>query len=134
MSIIKEQDFRFANIFKNVFMAYGLSLTLLIVFAMVLTYTSFPESSISTVVLIVSIISILFGAKLSATKAKSRGWLIGSVTGFLYMLILYFVSLFFNQRPILDMHVLFILLMGFIVGAVGGIIGINFKKTEKRYR
>lgn len=131
---IKDQDFRFINMLKNVLMAYILSIILLIVFAIILTYTSFPEGSIPTVVLVVSIIGILFGAKLSASKAKSRGWLVGSVTGLLYMLILFLISLLFNQRPAWDMHVLFIFAVGFIAGAVGGVIGINFKKPEKRYR
>lgn len=134
VTFVKEQDLRLVNVFKNILIAYALSLFLLLIFAIMLTYTTIPESSITMVVLVVSIIGILYGAKLSASKAKSRGWLIGSVTGLLYMFILYLVSILANNRPILDMHVLFVFVIGLIAGAVGGVIGINFKKSEKRYR
>ncbi len=133
-AFIKEQDVKVMNIFKNILIAYVLSLVLLLIFAVILTYTNIPESSITTVVLAVSIIGILYGSKLSASKAKSRGWLIGSVTGLLYMFILYLISLLANNRVIFDMHVLSVFIIGIVAGAVGGIIGINFKKNEKRHR
>lgn len=130
----RQIDFSISNIIKNVLKSYILSIILLIIFAAILTYSDFPESSIPTVVLIVSIVSILYASKLSANKVKNRGWLIGSITGFFYATILYLISLIFNQRAIFDMHVLFIFVISMLFGAIGGVIGINFKKTEKRYR
>lgn len=134
LAAIEEQGLSLKGILKSVFISYGLSIILLAIFAIILTYTNFPEGSIPTVVLIISIISILYAAKMSAKKAKSKGWLVGSIAGLTYMFILYLISLIFTQRPVFDAHVLFVLLIGVITGAVGGIIGINFKKPEKRFR
>lgn len=119
---------------KSVFLSYVLSIVLLAIFAIILTYTSFPESSISMVVMIVSIISILYAAKMSAGKVKSRGWLAGATTGLFYMVILYLISLIFIQRPVFDIQVLKVFGIGILVGAVGGVIGINLKKNEKKRR
>lgn len=131
---MSEQGINFRTIFKSVLMSYVLSIILLAIFAIVLTYTSFPESSISTVVMGVSIISILYAAKLAAEKAKSRGWLIGSAAGLLYMFILYLISLVFTHRPVFDAHALMVFGIGILAGAIGGIIGINLKTSEKKRR
>lgn len=131
---IEEQGLNTTTIIKSVLISYGLSIVLLAIFAIILTYTSFPESSIPTVVLVVSILSILYAGKLSAKKAKSRGWLAGSITGLLYMVILYLISLTFTQRAVFDSYVILIFILGLITGAVGGIIGINLKKPEKRFK
>lgn len=134
INAIDENDNNAGIVFKSIIKAYVLSLVLLATFAAILTYTSFSESSIPIAVMVVSIISILYASKCSAKKAKSRGWLIGSITGFTYMFILYLISLVFIERPVFDMHVLLIWVVGLISGAIGGIIGINLKKPEKRLR
>lgn len=131
---MNEQSLNGAEIIKSVFISYGLSIFLLALFAVILTYTSVPESYISNVVFIISIVSILYAGKIATKKVKSRGWLIGSITGIVYMLILYLLSLIFTKRPVFDMHVLFIFAMGFLAGAIGGIFGINLRKQEKRYK
>lgn len=131
---IQEQGVSIKTILKGVLTSYILSVILLAIFAVIITYTNFPESSIPTVVLTISILSILYAGKIAAKKAKSKGWLVGSVSGLMYMFILYLISLIFSQRAVFDAHVAFIFLIGLVAGAVGGIIGINFKKSEKRYR
>lgn len=127
-----EQGINFKTIIKSVLISYVLSIILLAIFSIILTYTSFPESSISLVVMVVSIISILYAAKIAAAKAKSRGWIIGSAAGLMYMFILYLISLIFTHRPVFDSHVFSIFGIGLLAGAIGGVIGINLKKNEKK--
>ena len=131
---MSEQGINFKMIIKSVFMSYVLSIVLLAIFAAVLTYTSFPETSISAVVMAVSIISILYAAKMAAVKGKNRGWLIGATAGLLYMFILYLISLVFTHRPVLDSHILMVFGIGVLAGAIGGVIGINLRKNEKKRR
>lgn len=131
---IQDEGLSLSTILKSVFISYGVSIVLLAIFAIILTYTSFPESSISTTVLMVSILSILYASKIAAKKAKNRGWLVGSITGLVYMIILYLISFIFTERVVFDLHVLCIFLTGLVAGAIGGVVGINLKKPEKRYR
>lgn len=134
VSSIEDSGLNIKTIIKSIIISYGLSLILFVIFAAILTYTRFPENAIPTIVLVVTIISIIYAAQLSAKKAKSRGWLVGSITGLMYIFILYIISLIFTQRAVFDTHLLVIFLIAFISGAVGGVIGINIKKPEKKYR
>lgn len=131
---IQDSGFKVSTIAKSIFFAFLLSIVLLFVFSIILTYTNFPESTIPTVVLTITIISIIFGAEMSGKKARTRGWLTGGITGLTYIILLYIISIIFVERPIFNSHLLVILLISFVSGSLGGIIGINLKKSEKKNR
>lgn len=114
------------NILKCVGLAYVITLVIFLILAIILTYTQFPETMVPSAVIIGTVISILFAGSCVAGKAKTRGWLNGAIAGIVYMLILYIISsLIVGFR--VDNHVIFMLILGTIAGALGGIVGINLK-------
>ena len=76
----------------NVAVTYAVMLVCLFVFALIVTYTDFPEEFVSAVVLVMTVISIMLSGILTARKSGRKGWLCGAVSGVVYMLTLFGLS------------------------------------------
>lgn len=119
-------------ILKGTIFGYGAIIPFFITFALILTYTKFPEKYISLAVMITSIISIMYAGSVSAKGFDSKGWLQGGFTGLFYMLILYLASSVIFKKYTLDRTVLTNGLIGILSGITGGIIGTNTKSKKRR--
>ena len=80
------------RIIKGSLLSIIVSVIFLIIFAMLLTYTSLSENTITPVVLAIVGLSILLGSYLSTKKINKKGILNGAMVGVIYMLILYIIS------------------------------------------
>ena len=69
-----------------------ITIALLIVFALFLTYTSMPESTIPMVTLVITGISILIGSQISSVHIKKNGIINGMSVGLIYILTIYLLS------------------------------------------
>jgi putative membrane protein (TIGR04086 family) len=116
-----------STIGKGLFISILISLILILIYGLLLTYTGISESSMPTVIMVITIISIGLSSIYVAMRVTSRGWLNGAITGLLYMIIVFLISLLFKTGISMDKFILFRMLMGFIIGALAGIIGINLK-------
>lgn len=112
---------------KSVLMAYIISIIMLIVYGIILSITSLSETSLPTAVMIITVASIALAGIYSAIKVESMGWLNGAIVGLSYMVILFLLGIIFKTGAALDSFLLFRLFLGFVVGALAGIIGINLK-------
>ena len=113
---------------KSLMLSYGFTFAVFAVFALLLQYTSLTDSIIGTVVFITMVFAIMIAGFTVARRATSRGWLNGAVGGMLYVLILYILGALFVTGFVFDKHVVALLIIGFLSGAFGGIVGINMKK------
>jgi|LSQX01.2.fsa_nt_gb putative membrane protein (TIGR04086 family) len=127
-SVSPEDRIRISTILKGVFLSYIITMVIFLIFATVITYTDFPESTIPAIVVVATIFSIVIGGAGVAKKAKSKGWLNGALTGATYIIILYFISALSLVGFVFDKNVIYMLILGIISGAFGGILGINLKK------
>lgn len=114
---------------KGIIVSYIITIPTFIVFAFILTYTSFPERLISPAVIITTIISILIAGSTATRNVRNKGWLNGGFVGLVYMLLLYLVSSAVYRNFSIDRQVITMLLIGVITGSIGGIIGINVKRN-----
>ena len=116
---------------KNVFKGIGISMIFtiicLFIFAILLTYTTISESTITPVIIIVTGVSILVGSSIGNSKIKKNGILNGALVGGGYILILYLLSSLLNVRFSLNMQSVIMIAIGVIFGILGGIIGVNRK-------
>jgi putative membrane protein (TIGR04086 family) len=118
-------------ILKGILVSYIITIPVFIIFAFILSCTDFPTKYVNAVVIIVTIASIVVAGAVSTRKVKSKGWLNGGIVGFLYILILYFLgSIVFNNFR-LGGNVISMLIIGVLMGAVGGIIGINLRHKSR---
>lgn len=112
---------------KGILLAYVISIICIMIYGILLVFTGLSESSMSTVITVITLVCIALAGIYTAIKGESRGWLNGAIVGIVYMIILIFLSLLFKTGMTLDKFVLFRIFMGFVIGTLSGIIGVNLK-------
>lgn len=117
---------------KGVILAFCLTLVLLTVSSLVVTYTNVSENAIFALSLTCAVISMGAGSISAAKTAARRGYLKGALCGGTYVLVLYIIASLINGGFIFTSHTLMLFAIGVIVGALGGIIGINTGGRRKR--
>ena len=121
------KSFQFSLILKGTLLAAILAMSLSLVFGVLLSYTSLPESELS--------INIIFGASIfvaafiSAHQAGTSGLYYGLAVGLGFILLVLILSaIFWAETPSwLKMGEKAIIAL--ISGGVGGIIGVLFPKS-----
>lgn len=112
---------------KSIVSAVLISLVLMFVLAVVLAVTSVQENIMSFSIIFISAISILISAFYASKKIKEKGIICGAIVGFMYMIVLYFISSFLNWNFSLTLETISMMAAGIIGGAFGGILGVNLK-------
>lgn len=129
------------NVVKNVFSGFGkavlfaLGFTLIVFFiaALLLTYTGLSENTIPFITTVTMAISMVLAGFMSAKAGKSRGYLNGGLTGILYALLLYIISMLVSGSFFCNVYILILFAIGITCGAFGGILGVNMRAGRKRY-
>lgn len=116
------------SILKSIGISFGFTLVVFLLFALLITHTSFPESAIGTVVLITTVLSIMLAGIIISRRATTKGWLNGAIAGLIYTSVLYIIGALSVTGLVFDKQVVIMALIGFFAGAFGGIIGINMRK------
>ncbi len=115
------------NIAKGVGIALLTTFALLIIFAIILTYTQVSENIINPVIIVITAISILIGSSIGNIKMKKNGLLNGALIGGIYIFTIYLISSILNWKFGLEMQSIIMIAIGMIFGILGGIIGVNKK-------
>ena len=113
------------RIIKGSGIALGITILLLFIFAILLTYTNIQESAMIPVVVIITAISILIGSSLSTLRIKKNGLLNGALVGVIYILLIYIISSLTGSGFSLNIMSVIMLVSSIIAGMIGGIIGVN---------
>ncbi len=131
--ITEENEFKKKSlcIIKGCAFSIILSIILLTIFALLLTYTTLSETTIVPVVLTITGISILCGSTISSRKIKKNGMLYGGIVGLIYIIILYLASSISSTGFSLSANSFIMLIVGIITGIIGGIIGVNLNTRKK---
>ncbi|MBR0350925.1 MAG: TIGR04086 family membrane protein [Clostridia bacterium] len=124
---MEKENKQIINIVKGVGISLISTLLLLIIFSIILTFTSIPENVINPVIIILTAISILFGSSITNMKIKKNGLLNGGIIGGIYMVIIYLISSILNWDFSINLEALIFIAVGIIFGLIGGIIGVNKK-------
>lgn len=113
------------RIIKGDIIAIIITLISLFVFAVVLTYTQVPESTINPVIIVTSAISILIGSSISTLKIKKKGLINGFFVGLIYILIIYIIASIMGTGFMLNVEATIMVILSILAGMLGGIIGVN---------
>lgn len=117
----------FVLMLKGIAIAMGLTLIMILVLSIVLSFSNVSENVMMPTVIFISSFSILIGGFLVAKRMDSKGIVYGSAVGLTYMLILYLTSSFLNFNFSLNFNALIMIALGVLGGAIGGILGVNLK-------
>lgn len=129
MNNINENEFtkNIIRIIKGSVTAIILTLLLLLVFAIILTYTSLNENVINPVIIVISVVSILIGSSISTLKISKNGLLNGGLVGIIYILTIYLLSSITSSGFGINLYSIIMIILSIIAGMIGGIIGVNMK-------
>ena len=127
VNVSKKESNSLIKIIKGSIIAVIITIFLLIIFSAILTYTNVGESTIPTVIIIISSISILIGSQISTSKIKKNGILNGCLIGIIYILFLYVISSILIKRISLNSYSILMIATSILLGGMGGIIGVNRK-------
>ena len=113
------------RILKGSITAIVITLILLFIFAILLTYTKLKENIISPVVIVVTAISILIGSSISTLKIKKNGLLNGALVGIIYIVTIYLISSVTGSGFACNINTIIMIVSSIVAGMLGGIIGVN---------
>jgi putative membrane protein (TIGR04086 family) len=119
-----QKGINYIEIIKGVLFAYLLTIFLFLILGGILFFTKASENIIPSAVVIISAISILAAGICVTKKTERLGWLNGGLMGFLYVLLLFMFSAFKSQLTF-GVSTIIDLALGFVIGAISGILGIN---------
>ncbi len=117
----------FVLMLKGIAVAMGLTLMMILVLSIVLSFSNISENVMMPAVIFISSFSILIGGFLVAKRMDSKGIVYGSAVGLAYMFILYLTSSFLNFNFSLNFNAIIMIALGVLGGAIGGILGVNLK-------
>lgn len=123
-----EKKFVILKILTSIFIAFAISIIILIGCALLITYTDCGDKNLNLVIMIINIISITIASFDVAKIFKNKGWLWGMFMGVLYAFILNITGLIIFKKIIFTAKNMINFLICISSGTIGGIIGINLKK------
>lgn len=113
------------TIMKGTLISIILTLVLLFILAIVLTYTKVSENMIPAAIIVITAISLLIGSTIANKKMKKNGILNGGIIGAIYLLTIYIVSSAVSGSFLLGLKSIIMVVVGMIFGIIGGVIGVN---------
>ena len=120
------------SVIKGTVMGYIFLVAAFGVLAAIYTYTAFPAGMLSPFTQGITAFSIILCGILSSRNIQGFGWLHGMAAGFVYSIIRFMAGAFASNGFGFDKNLFSMLLFGLLLGAAGGIIGINFKRNNGR--
>lgn len=113
------------NILKGSITSIILTLVLLFIFSIILTYTNVQENIMPPVVMIITAISILVGSSISTLKIRKKGIINGALVGIIYTVTIYFISSITGSGFSCNINTIIMMFSSVVAGMLGGIIGVN---------
>lgn len=115
------------RILKGSILSIVTTLLILLIYAIILTYTSITEMTMPTVIIITTALSILIGSQITTSKIKKNGILNGILVGTIYIMFLYIISSTITKNFSLNNYSIIMIVVSIVTGGLGGIIGVNKK-------
>lgn len=110
---------------KTLFLAFVISFVCIIIYSIILSFTSVSDDTMAIITQVITMISIVVAALYCGKKVRSKGWLYGMIVGLLFVLLMIPISMIWGQTPVFDKYFAAKIIMGSLVGFIGGIIGVN---------
>ena len=115
------------HILKGLGYAYILTLIVLLLYNVLLTFTNISTDSIAIVTSFITTISSAFGGFYTCKHIKEKGLFYGVLVGLLYIILLIVMYYLAKENYILDITVLYKSILVSLSGGIGGVLGVNFK-------
>lgn len=121
----KSKDSMLLIYIKSIFKALIGIVVLFLVLALLMTYTSIPQSVIMMLAFVLVIFDLAFCGMQSAYNMRKNGFFNGLMSGTLYVFILVILSMALIPGFTLDPKLLIKAVSGILASGIGGMIGVN---------
>lgn len=118
------------RIIKGSVFSILLTIVLLFIFSILLTYTNINENITPIVLIAITALSILIGSIISSLHISKNGIINGALVGIIYIAFIYLLSSIIIGNFSLNTYSLIMIIASILAGAIGGIIGINQKSKK----
>jgi putative membrane protein (TIGR04086 family) len=98
-----------------------------VVVSLFLKFSSMQEGNMPSAVYIIHSLSLFIGGLVSGRRAGKRGWYYGGMMGILYSVVVVLIG-FLSYDAALTLNTLILLVLSFVMGAFGGMIGVNLRR------
>lgn len=98
-----------------------------LIISLFLKFTGMKEVSMTTAVYIIHSVSLFIGGLVTGRRAGKRGWYYGGMMGILYSIVIVLIG-FLSYDAALTGYTLVLLVLSFVSGAFGGMIGVNLRR------
>ena len=122
---ISENGNNIKRIIKGSIFSIVITLIGLLVYSIILSYTSISESTMPATIIIITAVSILIGSTISTSNIKKNGIVNGVLVGIIYIAIIYLISSIVTGKFLLNTNSIIMVIASTLTGALGGIIGVN---------
>ena len=122
---ISENENNIKRIIKGSIFSIVITLIGLLVYSIILSYTSVSESTMPATIIIITAVSILIGSTISTSNIKKIGIVNGVLVGIIYIAIIYLISSIVTGNFLLNTNSIIMVIASTLTGALGGIIGVN---------
>lgn len=95
-----------------------------VVAALIMLATSQQEAELPVYAYVIHVVSLLIGGYVAGKRAGRKGWYFGGTLGIIYAVIVWLVGFLTYDRGLNAQDALF-LAVAFVVGAIGGVFGVN---------
>ena len=114
-------------VLKGLGYAYILTLATLLIYNLILTFTSVSGTSIAMATSFITTVSAAFGGFYASKHIKEKGLVYGLLVGILYIVCLILIVYLAKETFTFEMDMLYKILLTSLAGGIGGVIGVNFK-------
>lgn len=121
------RSFQFSLLLKGIILASILAMLMSLVFGILLTYTSLPESALA--INLIFGISIFIAAFITAYRAGTRGLYYGLAVGLGFIVVVLILSSIFGSNTPSWLNMGEKTILALVSGGIGGIIGVLFPQS-----
>ncbi|MCL2852374.1 MAG: TIGR04086 family membrane protein [Defluviitaleaceae bacterium] len=119
---------RIGALVSGTLVAFAITCTVLIGYAILITYSTFTGENLPLVVTLTCLVSVIVAGFDAAKGAQSKGWLWGILAGVAYAVILVAIGVWINRGFVIDTRTITLIILSIAGGGLGGVIGINLKR------
>ena len=115
------------HVLKGLGYSYILTLATLLIYNLVLTFTSLSGDSIAAASSAITTASAAFGGFYASKNIKEKGLIYGLLVGLIYISCLILIVYLAQDNFAFEMNILYKVLLVSLAGGIGGVLGVNFK-------
>lgn len=115
----------FSAIGIGVLRASILTVLCIVVYSLITSYFTFGNTVTSVFLVLVTMLSVVYGTIYATLKMGKNGWLVGLLVAAFYMIIIYIVSVVFGNDLAIGIKDLVRLILALIAGTLAGMLGVN---------